>query len=121
MRKLAFAVIAASLAAAPALAEDWDFMLTNATGKTIKTVDLAPTGSDKWTPNKVDAELRKDPTIKAGTKTTIRFDKDQSCKYDVKATFEDGTSAVWSGINVCNNSYLTLKMDSTGKTSFSAN
>ena len=36
--------------ASPALAEDWDFVLTNGTGKSIKMVEIAPTGSTDWKP-----------------------------------------------------------------------
>lgn len=119
MKKLLVAAGAAIALAVPALAEDWDFMLTNGSGKTITTVELAPAGSGTWQPNKVDAELRKDATIKNGGKTTIHFDKGSGCKYDVKATFEDGTSAVWSGFNVCDNSYITLTF-AGGKPAFKA-
>jgi hypothetical protein len=113
------AAVAALALATPALADDWDFMLTNNAGKTITTIELAPAGSGTWQPNKVDAEMRKDATIKNGGKTTIHFDKASGCKYDLKGTFEDGTSAVWSGFDVCANSYITLTL-ANGKPSFKA-
>lgn len=119
MRKLVLAAMAAATLATPALAEDWDFMLTNNADKTIKTIELAPAGSGTWQPNKVDAELRADASVKAGGKTTVHFDKGSGCKYDVKGTFEDGTSAVWSGFDVCANSYITLGLGG-GKPSFKA-
>lgn len=119
MKMLVAAAAAIIAFAGPAMAEDWDFMLTNNAGKTITTIELAPAGSGTWQPNQVDAELRKDATIKAGGKTTIHFDKGSGCKYDVKATFEDGSSAVWSGFDVCSNSYITLNL-AGGKPSFKA-
>lgn len=122
MKKLALIASAAVLAAAgPALADDWDFMLTNATGKLITKIEVAPAGSDSWVANKVDAELNKDGKVKSGGKTTIHFEKAASaCKFDVRGTFEDKTTAVWTGINLCDNSYVTVAF--TGdKPSFKAN
>ena len=119
--KYVIALAAAMVAAAPAIAEDWDFMLTNGSGKPIKTIELAPSGTTDWKPQTVDPETRRDPVIKAGAKTTIRFDKAASqCRYDLKATFEDGTTQVWSGANICDNSYITLRL-AAGKATIAAN
>lgn len=121
MTKLAFIASALVLAAAtPALADDWDFMLVNNTGKLIEKIEVAPAGSGSWAENKVDPELKKDGKVKAGGKTTVHFDKGNQCKYDVRATFEDKSTAVWSGYNACDNSYLTIAF--TGdKPTFKAN
>lgn len=111
-------MLAATLTfAAPALAEDWDFMLTNSTGKTIKSIEISAAGAGSWAPNKFDPALRKEASVKTGGKTTVHFDKGSGCKYDLKATFDDDTSAVWSAIDVCANSYVTLRYDA-GKPSF---
>lgn len=115
------ALAGAMLVASPVLAEDWDFMLTNASGKPIKTIELAPAGTTDFKPQTVDPETRRDPVIKVGAKTTVRFDKaDKQCRYDLKATFEDGTSLVWTGANICENSYVTLKL-ANGKPTITAN
>jgi hypothetical protein len=115
------ALAGAMLAASPVLAEDWDFMLTNGSGKPIKTIELAPAGTPDFKPQTVDPETRRDPIIKAGAKTTVRFDKaEKQCRYDLKATFEDGTSLVWTGANICENSYVTLKL-AGGKPTITAN
>ncbi|WP_084583743.1 hypothetical protein [Sphingomonas azotifigens] len=121
MKKLAFVASAAILAvASPALADDWDFMLVNNTGKLIEKIEVAPAGSGSWTENKVDPELKKDTKVKPGGKTTVHFDKGAQCKYDVRATFEDKSTAVWSSYNACDNSYLTIAF--TGdKPTFKAN
>lgn len=116
------AAVAMLLAAAPALADDWDFILTNNSGKSIKTIDISPAGADKWQPNKVDPEMKKEGLVKAGGRMTVHFDKDGSqCRFDVKATFEDATSSVWTGINVCDNSYVVVKYDAKGAPTFTAN
>lgn len=100
--------IAAFALATPAMAEDWDFVLTNNTGKAIKTIEVGPAGSGKWQANKVDPDQKREAALKNGLRTTVHFDKGTECKVDVKATFDDGASAVWSNINVCDNSFVVL-------------
>jgi len=122
MKKLALIASAAALAAAaPALADEWDFLLTNSTGKLITKIEVAPAGSGSWVENKVEAELNKDGKVKPGGKTTIHFEKAASaCKFDVRGTFEDKTTAVWPNVNLCDNSYVTIAF--TGeKPTFKAN
>lgn len=107
MIRTAMAIAAAATFAVPALAEDWDFVLANNTGKPIKGIDISAAGAGTWVANKVEPEAKKSET-KAGGRMTVHFDKGSGCKYDVKATFADETSAIWSGINVCDNAYVTL-------------
>lgn len=117
MNKLAIFAIGAVAIATPAFAENWDFMLLNNTGKAIAKIEVAVAGSGNWVENIVDLELKQDMTIKAGGKTTIHFNKGATCKYDVRATFEDKSNAVWSGFNVCDNSYITVSL-TNGQPSF---
>jgi len=112
---------AALLVAAPAFADDWDFVLINNSGKVVKTIDLAPTGTTTWQANKVDPDYKKDATVKAGGRMTVHFDKGATCKYDVKATFADDSSSVWTNINVCDNAYVTIKYNAAGAPVFTAN
>lgn len=111
MRKtLITAALAVAAMAAPALAEDWDFVLINSTGKMLKTVEISPAGAGKWQANKVAEDAPKSDGVKVGARMTLHFDKDENqCRYDVKGTFEDSSTAVWSSINVCDNAYVTLK------------
>jgi hypothetical protein len=120
MNKLACVSAVALFAAAPAMAEDWDFILTNSSGKDIKTVEVSAAGAGTWKPNVIDPESRKDMTIKANARTTVHFDKGSGCKYDLKATFADDSSAVWNGFDVCANSYLTIRYDA-GRATFKGN
>lgn len=100
--------------AAPAWADAWDFILTNSTGKEIKTVEVSPAGANKWQPNKIE-EGDKAHSLKAGARGTIHFDKDTSCKWEIKATFADDTSAVFPAVNLCDASYVTLKYSASGQ------
>ena len=108
MIRTAMTIAAAMTFAAPALAEDWDFVLVNNTGKPIKAVEISPGGAGTWVANKVDPEMKREGATKAGGRMTVHFDKGAGCKYDIKATFADDTNAVWSGINVCDNAYVTV-------------
>jgi hypothetical protein len=122
MLKMGLAAAAAIVIATPAMADDWDFVLINSSGKAIKTVEIAPTGTTTWQPNKVDPDFKKeDATVKTGARMTVHFDKGAGCKYDVKITFTDSSNSVWSGINVCDNSYVTVKYNAAGATTFTAN
>jgi len=121
MFKLALAATAALTLATPALADDWDFILTNGTNKPIKKIELAPTGTTTWQDNKVDPEMKREPTLANGKRMTVHFDKGPGCKYDVKATFADDSSSTWTGVNVCDSSFVTVKLNAAGVASFTAN
>lgn len=121
MRTTLITAAAALMVATPVFADDWDFILTNSSGKTIKTVEVSPAGTGKWQSNKVDPELKKEGLVKAGGRMTVHFDKEgNQCRFDVKATFEDATSAVWTSINVCDNSYVTIRYNAAGAPVFTA-
>ncbi len=110
------------LLAAPAFAEDWDFILTNNTGKQVKTVELSPAGAADWKPNIVDPEMKREGGIATGGRATVHFDKAaDKCRYDVKLTFADDTVEVWTSINVCDNSYVTLRYAKDGKPNVAVN
>lgn len=121
MRKTLIMAAAALVVATPALAEDWDFVLVNNTGKEIKVVELAPTGSTTWQQNKVDEEVRKRVPIAVGKRGTIFFDKgSDQCKYDVKVTFADDASITWANVNVCE-PFVNLRLNASGAPTFTNN
>jgi hypothetical protein len=116
------AVAAVLLIATPASAEDWDFVLINTTGKVIQTVELAPTGTTDWVPNQVDPEVGRLAPVQVGGRATIHFDKRaDACVYDIRATFEGEPPSVWSRINVCDNSFVTLRFNASGATASTVN
>ncbi|MET0310336.1 MAG: hypothetical protein ABW023_16645 [Sphingomonas sp.] len=121
MRTTLITAAAALMVATPAFADDWDFILLNSSGKSIKAIEISPAGSGSWQPNKVDPDMKRDAVIKTGGRMTVHFDKAGSqCRYDIKATFEDGSAGTWSNINVCDNSYITVKYDAKGAPVFTA-
>lgn len=90
--------------AAPAQADDWDFVLVNKTGKTIKQVELALSGSDAWFQWKTEEGVSS--AIKPGVDYTVHFGKDaKACRFDIRLTFDDDSTAVAQGLNVCDHAF----------------
>lgn len=86
--------------AAPVHGEDWDFVLVNLTGKTITQVELAPSGSGAWFKWKTEED--RSSKIEHGADFTVHFNKaDKACRFDVRLTFDDNSTAVAPGLNVC--------------------
>ncbi len=106
--RMAFIAVAALVAATPALAEDMDFVLTNQTGKPIKSLQIKATPDADYKPDSAYAEEPGKSAVKAGGRTTIHFTKGAGCKYDLRGTFEDDTSAVWSGFDACEDPFMTI-------------
>lgn len=87
--------------AAPAFAENWDFVLVNKTGKTIKLVEVSESGQAAWKKELAD-EDRPATSIKPGQDHTVHFEREaKACKFDVRMTFDDDSQAVWAGFDVC--------------------
>lgn len=87
------------LLASPAYAEDWDFVLVNKTGKTIKAIETSEAGSAQWTKERLEEDMENGP-VRAGQSHTVHFDK-QGCKLDVRLTFSDDSQTIFSGFDVC--------------------
>ena len=87
--------------ATPALAENWDFVLVNKTGKSIKLVEVSESGKADWKKEMLEEDRAKSD-IKPGEDHTVHFEKaSASCAFDVRMTFADDTQAVWTNFNVC--------------------
>lgn len=100
--KLAIGAALMSLAA-PAGAEDWDFVLVNKTGKTIKTVEVTDAGQAQWAKEKLEDDVQNGP-IRPGESHTVHFAKN-TCKIDVRLTFSDDSQSVFSNFNACDNAF----------------
>ena len=88
--------------AAPAYADDWDFVLVNKTGKPIKLVEVSESGKAAWVKEVLDEDAVHG-AIKPGENHTVHFTREpKSCAFDVRMTFQDDTQGVWSNFNVCN-------------------
>ena len=93
-----FAVIAS-----PASAEEV-LKINNRTGYTISQIFIAPTSSDNW-----EEDVMGDDTLETDTSVNIDFSKSaDTCKWDLKAVYDDKTSAVWRNVNLCKISSISL-------------
>ena len=91
------------LAASPASAEEV-LKINNHTGYTISEIYISPVSADNW-----EEDVLGDQTLEA--ETTVRIDFSHSadaCKWDLKAVYDDKTSAVWHNINLCEISSISL-------------
>ena len=94
--------IAASGAAAPDL--------VNQTGHTIDALSIRRTGTPAWQPLPATP-----PRPSGGVRAKSSF-TDPDCAFDIQATLDDGTLAVWTGVNLCEVKSVTLNRNASGAT-----
>ena len=105
-----------------ARADPWNIVVINSTGKTIYKIQIAPAATTSWTSATL-AAMNGAPAAQVpnGDRVEAHFDRpDSICRYDLKTSFTDQSTATFSGVNVCDNSYVTLKF-SNGKAVFVTN
>jgi len=95
---LAAAVLAGFAAVAgPAMADDLEFTLTNATSVSATEFYVSPANVDNWENNLLDGKF-----LPAGNEVTVTIgDGRRTCTYDLKTVFEDGRTAENDGTNLC--------------------
>ena len=96
---LAAALLAAATAASPAFAGASNFSLVNGTSGALGSLSIRRVGTNDWRP------LGSAPG--PGGRGAISF-SDPDCAFDIRATV-GGT--VWSGVNLCGATSVTLKRD----------
>jgi hypothetical protein len=109
MRRLSvpLAAIALSMTQAPAHAGAGSFTLVNGTGGGISGVSIRRTGTDSW------QSLSAAPS--AGASSPVTF-SDPDCAFDIRASVAGGGTVVWSGVNLCGASRVTLQRRASGET-----
>lgn len=106
---LAIVAALATLAAAPAAMAEakQDFDLVNATGYTIDKVYVAPSKSDDW-----EEDVLGRGTLSNKESVHITFHRSSNtCNWDLKVVYDDGTSAEWAKFDLCTVSKITIKYD----------
>lgn len=104
MKKLIAAVLTCLLFATAAWAAAQDFTIVNNTGRTVMTLNISPIGEDDWGPDVLGSDVLGD-----GATGSVSFEVDESrCLWDLRATFDDGASGDWRGIDLCEVSTITL-------------
>lgn len=111
---LAAAAFASILSFAPAMAGQQDFTIVNKTGYAIKHIYVSEANNNSWDEDVLGRDVLNDSEY-----FELEFGKgDKTCKWDMKVAYDDGETAVWEDLNLCQISKLTLKWNQkTGVTS----
>ncbi|MBY6260664.1 hypothetical protein EI613_01830 [Azospirillum sp. 412522] len=97
-----------------AFAGQQDFTIVNKTGYPLKHIYVSENNNNSW-----DEDILGRDVLDDGEYFEVAFAKaEKTCKWDMKVVYDDGESAVWQGLNLCQLSKLTLKWNkNTGVTS----
>ena len=105
MRKF-FTVAALAVAAisTAAYAAAQDFTIHNNSGHTVMTLNVSPTSSNNWGPDILGRDV-----LANGESAEITFDRSEDqCVWDIRATYDDGDTGDWRGINLCETTDVNL-------------
>ena len=107
MKRLIALLLGAAMAVlpAPALAAAGNFTLVNKTGANISSLQIRRVGTSAWQP------LTGSPPL--GARVAVAF-ANPDCAFDISATLADGTKAVFSGVNLCDATVVTLNRGKGG-------
>ena len=85
-----------------------DFTLVNKTGYQLKEVYVSPSKSSDW-----EEDVLGQATLDDGENVEIKFHRaNTTCDWDLKVVYsDDNSSAVWSNLNLCEISKITIKYD----------
>ena len=104
---LALAACLIAVAPAPAFAGASGFTVVNGTDGAIAALSIRRTGTDSW--RSLDASPA------AGASSSVAF-SDPDCAFDLRGNVTGGGTAVWSGVNLCGTTQLTLRRRASGET-----
>ena len=93
--------------ATPALAGNQDFKLVNKTGYQIDEVYVSRVSSKNWGKDVMGSD-----TLEEDNSVNITFDAPaNACRWDLKVKYNDGDTAEWGNLNLCNIETITLYWD----------
>lgn len=110
MRLVMLAAAAAFLLSTPALADERNFQLVNGTGRTIAQVFISPSDTNSWEEDVLGSDVLPDE----GTANIHFVDELDECVYDILIVHDDGDRAVWTGINLCETSFVSAQYQDDG-------
>ena len=109
MKKTLFAVALFFVVIGSSFAQEQNFTLVNGTDFVISYVYISPASSDQWGDDILTVDV-----LGSGDQCDIYFEGHNECAWDIKAVAADGSSAVWSGIDLCEYYTITLTMTDDG-------
>jgi hypothetical protein len=90
-----------------AVASDADFKLVNKTGYQIDSVYVSAASSSNW-----GADIMGSNSVPDGTSVAITFPHGGSaCKFDIKVKYNDGDTAEWTNVDLCQYETISLYWD----------
>lgn len=92
------------LTASPALAASLG--LVNQTGEAISATSVRPTGGKEWQPLAGGQS--------PGARQTITVSTESTCAFDIRVRLASGTEVVYSAVNLCETSAVTLNRRADG-------
>src|SRR5271155_2329986 len=102
LRGLLIALLAIVITAAPILADD-SFTLHNRTGRTMTSLYVAQSDSDKWGPDILTGSIENGNDVKVSW-----THGETECNWDVRGEFEDGTYAEVKDVDFCTVNEVTF-------------
>ena len=106
MKRLLAPLLALAMAApAHALAGAGNFTVVNKTGVNISSLEIRRVGTSAWQP------LTGSPS--SGARVAVAF-ANPDCAFDIRANLAGGGSAIFTGVNLCDVSAVTLNRAPTG-------
>ena len=107
MRLVLGSLLFACAFSVPAWAGEQDFKLVNKTGYQIDEVYLGPVSSDRW-----GEDVMGNGALGDRETVDITFTAPAKvCKWDMKVKYNDGDTAEWRNLNLCNISTISLFWD----------
>lgn len=97
---------ALALGSAPASAAADDFTLINATGRAMSGISIRRFGTQDWQSLGLAAP--------AGGQVAVAF-SNPDCAFDIRAELAGGTTAIWSGVNLCEVKAVRLNREPSGE------
>jgi hypothetical protein len=87
-------------------AANLDFIVVNRTGRTIVALSITPSGEDSTWSDDILVQTEVPP----GERAAASYTRDvELCRWDVRATFEDGRRQSWPAINLCDTIRVVLR------------
>ena len=99
------AALAGLIATAPAVAGASSFAVVNGAGADIASLSIRRVGSTSWQSLNVVAAV--------GQSAPVTF-ANPDCAFDLRATFANGATVTWSGVNLCDVKLVTLRRNAAG-------
>lgn len=106
MKKSIFGFALFLLLTVSSFAQVQDFTLINGCDFVISYVYISPSSETNWGEDVLTVDV-----LGSGEECEIEFSGHEECLWDIKAVADDGSEAVWTGIDLCE--YFSIKLTMT--------